>query len=160
MLTVAGNLDRTVGGRAARLWGDDYLKRRAIYGYVNRFNLDPTLRAFDFPSRMQTQSLRNESIVAPQALFLMNSPFVIDQAIAVTESSHFVEADSDEDRVKVVFRTILQREAVDAEVARIAKFVAQQSKLFEKPRKGSKVATPWPLVAQALLMSTELQYVD
>ncbi len=109
---------------------------------------------------MQTQSLRNESIDAPQALFLMNSPFVIDQAIAVTESSHFVEADSDEDRVKVVFRTILQREAVDAEVARIAKFVAQQPKLFEKPRKGPKVATPWPPVAQALLMSTELQYVD
>jgi hypothetical protein len=55
LLAISGQLDRTRGGRSGLLWEKDYSKRRAVYGFVNRFNLDPTLRTFDFPSRMQTQ---------------------------------------------------------------------------------------------------------
>ncbi len=69
ILLVSGQLDRRVGGHAEQLWGEDYTRRRAIYGFINRFNLDPTLRAFDFPAPVQTQPARGESIVAPQALF-------------------------------------------------------------------------------------------
>lgn len=160
ILAAAGQLDQRVGGKAAPLWDDDYSKRRAIYGYVNRFNLDPTLRAFDFPSRMQTSSARGESIVAPQALFTLNSPFVVDQAVAITELSEFKAASTDEDRVAAVFSAILQREAAEQEIARTVRFVAAQQKLFKTPKKNSKINSPWPLVAQAILMSNELQYVD
>ena len=80
MLSVSGQLDHSVGGRPGLLWEEDYTRRRAIYGFINRFNLDPTIRAYDFPSRMQTQAERASSVVAPQALFTMNSPFVIDQS--------------------------------------------------------------------------------
>ncbi len=149
-----------MGGKAALLWSEDYSKRRAIYGYVNRFNLDPTLRAFDFPSRMQTSSDRGESIVAPQALFTLNSPFVVDQAIAITELSEFKAASTNEDRVAAIFAAILQREPAEQESARIIRFVEPQLKLFRQPKKDSKVTNPWPLVAQAILMSNELQYVD
>lgn len=160
VLFVSGQLDRTPGGRAAPLWSNDYSKRRAIYGYVNRFNLDPTLRAFDFPSRMQATSARGESIVAPQALFTLNSPLVVDQAIAITELPEFRAAPTDEDRVVAVFEAILQRPPAPPEMTRIVRFVEQQKKLFAALRKKSKVTNPWPLVTQAILMSNEFQYVD
>ena len=150
----------TVGGRAESLWDEEYTKRRAIYGYVNRFNLDPTLRAFDFPSRMQTAESRPESVVAPQALFTLNAPFVIDQAIKITQLSDFKAAASDEERIGVIFETIFQRQPVENEVVRMQRFLDSQKRFFEKPQRASKVKSPWPLMTQAMLMSNELQYVD
>jgi hypothetical protein len=160
LLAVAGQLDRTPRGRAGELWGENYTRRRAIYGYINRFNLDPTLRVFDFPTPMQSQPKRGETIVAPQALFTMNSPFVIDQAVAITEQEAFLACATDEDRVRVLFQTVYQREPAPPEVTRIVKVVEQQAKFFEQPAKGSRFTSPWPLVAQSLLMSNEFQYVD
>lgn len=160
ILFVAGGLDLSVGGRAELLWDEDYTKRRAIYGYVNRFNLDPTLRAFDFPSRMQTAESRPESVVAPQALFTLNAPFVIDQAIKITQLSDFKAVASDEERIGVIFETIFQRQPVENEVIRMQRFLDSQKRFFEKPQRASKVESPWPLMTQAMLMSNELQYVD
>lgn len=165
MLAVTGQLDPTPRGHAAPLWGEGYTHRRSIYGYVNRFNLDPTLRVFDFPTPMQSQPAREESIVAPQALFTMNSPFVIDQAVAITELEAFQACQSDEERASFLVTRILQRPAAEPEVARIAKFVEQQSRFYtaaevENIKKKSKVTSPWPLVAQSLMMCNEFQYTD
>ena len=54
LLAVSGQLDHTPGGHTDQFWGQKYMKRRAVYGFVNRFNLDPTLRVFDFPSPSST----------------------------------------------------------------------------------------------------------
>ncbi|MCA9144634.1 MAG: PSD1 domain-containing protein [Planctomycetaceae bacterium] len=161
MLAVAGQLDRTPRGRPAELWGDNYTRRRAIYGFVNRFNLDPTLRAFDFPTPMQTQPRRDESIVAPQALFTMNSPFVIDQAVAITDSVEFQKHVSDEARVRHLFTRVLQRQPDALEIMRVSRFVESQTRFYtEPPKRASRVTSPWPLAAQALLMSNEFLYID
>ncbi|QDV40531.1 Planctomycete cytochrome C [Stieleria neptunia] len=161
MLLVAGQLDRRIGGHPERLWGDDYTRRRAIYGFINRFNLDPTLRAFDFPAPVQTQPARGESIVAQQALFIMNSPLVIDQAAAIGSSDALTRMKADEAKVEFLFRSILGRQPVPAEVSRTLKLVEFQ-KRFQKPDRPQTryIDSPWPLVAQALLMSNEFQYVD
>ena len=161
MLAVSGQLDPTPRGRPSELWGDNYTRRRAIYGYVNRFNLDPTLRAFDFPTPMQTQPKRGESIVAPQALFTMNAPFVIDQAIALTEREGFQQCETDDAKVRYLFRQVFQRAADPPEITRFTKFIESQQRFYaEPPKRASKVTSPWPLAAQALLMSNEFQYVD
>lgn len=160
MLFVSQQLDHRPGGRAAALWGKDYSVRRSVYGFVNRFNLDPTLRAHDFPARMQTTGGRGESIVAPQALFTMNSAFAVDQAVAVTELSEFMAAADDDHRIDAIFSAVLQRRPDAAEKMRITRFLEQQRRFFETPRKNSTVTSPWPLVAQSLMMSNEFQYVD
>jgi hypothetical protein len=160
LLAVSGELDRTPRGRSGQLWGDNYTRRRTIYGYINRFNLDPTLRVFDFPTPMQTQPGRGESIVAPQALFTMNSPFVIDQAAAITESARFTSCETDDERVQALFEMVLQRNPAHPEIVRMTRFVEQQNRVFEKAKKESQIKSPWPLVAQSLLMSNEFQYVD
>jgi hypothetical protein len=161
LLAVSGQLDRTPRGRPGQLWGDDYTRRRAIYGYINRFNLDPTLRAFDFPAPMQTHPRRGESIVASQSLFTMNSPLVIDQAAAVVARDGFRACASDQERIENLFRTILQRAPADNEVKQVERFVAFQSR-FSSPagRRSRFIDSPWPLVAQSIMMSNEFQYVD
>ena len=160
MLAVSDQLDRRTRGRAEPLWGPDYSRRRSIYGYINRFNLDPTLRVFDFPTPMQSQGARGESIVAPQALFAMNSPFVIDQAVALTESKRFSECETDAERTEMLFTQVLQRQATTPELNRIQKFVQQQLQFFSAEPKKSKLRSPWPLVAQSLMMSNDFQYLD
>ena len=150
LLAVSGQLEQRTGGRSAPLWGGEYTKRRSLYGYINRFNLDPTLRNFDFPSPMQTQGDRTESVVAPQALFMMNSPFVTDQAQAVVNAT-VLEKMTRSDRIDALFEKVLQRHATEAELTRVSRFAD-----IEKGRK----VNPWPLVAQSLFMSNEFLYVD
>jgi hypothetical protein len=159
LLSVSGQLDPTPRGRAGQLWAKGYTRRRAIYGYINRFNLDPTLRAFDFPTPVQSQPKRGESIVAPQTLFTMNAPFVIDQTVAITERSEFREGSTDHERVAALFELILQRSPAPQESDRVLKFVELQSR-FTKPSDQKRRASTWPLVAQSLMMSNEFQYVD
>jgi len=160
LLAVSGRLDRTLHGRAETLWGENATRRRAIYGYINRFNLDPTLRVFDFPAPMRTQPGRGESIVAPQALFAMNSRFVIEQALAVTKLQRFASCKTDAERAAVLFRIIFQRNARPAEVQRIIRFTERQRRFLARLKKPAEIESPWPLVAQALMMSNEFQYVD
>ena len=159
LLSVSKQLDPTPRGRAGQLWTDGYTRRRAIYGYINRFNLDPTLRAFDFPTPVQSQPKRGESIVAPQTLFTMNAPFVIDQTVAITETSEFQECTTDEQRVDALFELILQRIPAAQETERVLKFVELQGR-FTTPNDLKRRASKWPLVAQSLMMSNEFQYID
>ena len=149
VVRLSGNLD--ISG-AGKLWDEeDYTERRSIYGYINRFNLDPTLRAFDFPSPERSQAMRSESIVAPQSLFVMNSPFVVDQSKALIERLNFQAGTTREQRIDAIFQAILHRPAEEVEHERVNRFAD-----IEKGRK----VTPWPLVAQSLFMSNEFLYVD
>ncbi|MEX2579893.1 MAG: PSD1 and planctomycete cytochrome C domain-containing protein [Verrucomicrobiales bacterium] len=151
LLAVSGRLDLEMHGRSGPLWGEDYTTRRSIYGYLDRFNLDTTLRNFDFPSPMQTQASRTEAIVAPQALFMMNSPFVIDQAEAAVKEAGLEGRKSREEMVDALFRHIVQRPVKEAEFERISKFADLEI---------SRNVDPWPLLAQSLLMSNEFLYID
>ena len=161
VLSVSGQLDRTPRGRSAPFWGEDYTRRRAIYGFINRFNLDPTLRAFDFPTPMQTQPSRGESIVAQQALFTMNSPFVVDQCKAIVGSTSFRQLNSDSEKTSHLFRAILQRDPVDVETERIGRFLQLQTRYKSMSNQPPRfITSPWPQVAQSLMMSNEFQYFD
>jgi hypothetical protein len=160
-LVVAQQLDSRQHGRSSKLWGKQYSRRRTVYGYINRFNLDPTLRAFDFPTPMQTQPTRDESIVAPQALFTLNSPFVVDQAKAIVSSEAFKKCDSDEARIDRVYAAVYQRAVTAEERSGIESFLAVQ--VDGKSEASTSTATSpatWQLFTQALLMSNEFQYVD
>ena len=158
LLFTSDRLECRMHGRPGKLWGEAYTRRRSIYGYVNRFNLDPTLRTFDFPSAMQSAAQRDESIVPPQALFTMNAPFVVDQALALTGSPEFKACTSDDARVDHLFARILQRQPTVGDRFRSKRFVELQKRFYNDPNK--RINSPWPLVAQAIYMSNEFQYVD
>jgi hypothetical protein len=79
LLAVSGKLDLTPGGHAVDIT-DPASTRRTVYGYVDRQNLPDLFRAFDFASPDTSSPRRFYTTVPQQALFMMNSPFVIEQA--------------------------------------------------------------------------------
>ncbi|MDF1658391.1 MAG: PSD1 and planctomycete cytochrome C domain-containing protein [Verrucomicrobiales bacterium] len=151
LLAVGGQLDTRMRGRPGQIWGEEYTKRRSVYGYVNRFNIDPTLRNFDFPSPVQTQGSRTENIVSPQALFLMNSPFMVEQAASLISAVSLGEIDDRGERIEIIFARALQRSPTPGEIEKVERFMEIEE---------SRDVDPWPLLAQSLLMSNEFLYVD
>ena len=69
-----------MGGRPVNLGANGYSTRRTIYGYVDRRNLPEVFNQFDFANPDITTGKRYETIVPQQALFMMNSPLVVEQA--------------------------------------------------------------------------------
>ena len=83
ILAVAGRLDGRIGGPPMpSLTGTD-AHRRTLYGFIDRLNLPGLYRTFDFPDPNATSPRRDQTTIAPQALFLMNHPFAIDAARAI-----------------------------------------------------------------------------
>ena len=72
-----------MGGRPVDVAGDPKNGRRTVYGMVDRQSLPAVFRAFDFASPDQSAERRPRTTVPQQALFSMNSPFVIEQAKAL-----------------------------------------------------------------------------
>ena len=80
MLAVSGELDRSLDGPSVKLNQTPYSFRRSVYAYVDRVDMDPVLKTFDFASPLASTSSRSETTVPQHALFVMNHPFVIERA--------------------------------------------------------------------------------
>ena len=143
MLAVSGKLDLAIGGAAKRLETDN--ARRTVYGYVSRRRLDPMLGLFDFPNPNNTSEQRMETTVPLQKLFFMNSGFVTAQARALAERV-CSGGGSEDERVRRVYRVVLQREPLKDERRAGVEFV----------RGGGK----WSDYAQVLLSSNEFIYLE
>ncbi len=117
LLAVTGELDRTRGGRPVAISSDQFAKRRAIYTLIDRTNPPEILTQFDFPSPDVASGRRYETIVPQQALFLMNSPMVIETARKLVTRPAFAELKSDEERVTLLYLAIYQRWPTPQEVS-------------------------------------------
>src|SRR5438445_12600390 len=80
LLAVAGALDQRVGGPSFKDLTASQSTRRTVYAYLDRLNVPGLFRTFDFPSPDATSPERDVTTVAPQALFLMNNPFLLECA--------------------------------------------------------------------------------
>ncbi|MBV8878377.1 MAG: PSD1 domain-containing protein [Planctomycetaceae bacterium] len=106
-LAVSGRLDPAIGGRAVPFTGT----RRTVYGFVDRLNIPGMLRAFDFASVDASSPQRHQTTVPQQALFLMNSPFMREQARGVVQRSAGAP-----DKIRALYRAILGREPGEEEL--------------------------------------------
>lgn len=109
LLTVTGELDPTMGGKPVALSSEGFAKRRAIYTLIDRRNPPELLTQFDYPSPDVESGRRYETIVPQQALFLMNSPMVIEAARKLVDRPVFAQLKSDADRVAMLYLAIFQR---------------------------------------------------
>jgi hypothetical protein len=89
MLQVSGELDLTMHGPSQKLHSKPYSKRRAVYGYIDRQNISPTLNSFDFANPNIHAPQRVETTVPQQALFAFNHPFVIERS-ATWQRKHLI----------------------------------------------------------------------
>ena len=148
LLAVSGKLDPTVYGRSVDLFKPPYPVRRTLYGTIDRQNLPGTLRSFDLASPDQHSPGRFTTTVPQQALYLMNNPFVIEQARAVSQRRELLWPMATAERVRRLYAAILSRPPTPEEAALAAGFVR------------STPVKPWELLAQVLLCSNEFAFVD
>ncbi len=93
LLAVSGSLEPHLGGPPVEIFGGQFVPRRSIYGAIDRMDLPPLLSTFDFPSPATLSPKRDATTVPPQALFLMNHPFVVEAARRIAARSEMTAAD-------------------------------------------------------------------
>jgi Protein of unknown function (DUF1553)/Protein of unknown function (DUF1549)/Planctomycete cytochrome C len=165
MLVVSGALDRTVGGaniRGATSAASDSFAASAVeFGYqfsdVRRSLYTPAFRnnrleifaLFDFSDNNSTQGQRHTSTVAPQALYFLNNPFVLDQARLAAKRLSTPSGNPNE-RLSQLFVACLGRPPLPAEAAACAQ--ALQS--------GAAADEAWAMIVQSLFGSVAFRYLD
>jgi hypothetical protein len=78
MLKVSGTLDPKIGGKSEVIHASPFSRRRTVYAYIDRQNLPPIFRSFDFASPDAHVPQRAQTTVPQQGLVLMNSEFMLD----------------------------------------------------------------------------------
>lgn len=121
MLAAAGALDTTVGGRSVVLSEVPYTTRRSVYAYIDRIELDPMLRTFDFASPTASAAQRAQTTIPQQALFGMNHPLVAQLARQI--SSQVSSLDGIEGQVDAVYRKVHGRTPEAPEFKAATEFV-------------------------------------
>jgi hypothetical protein len=123
--------------------------RRAIYGQTDRFRIPALLRNFDVANPDTSIARRAETTHPLQALFFMNSPFVLAQAEAVNRQPEIAEAPGTAERVEALYRRVLWRKPSVEEAALAAAFLG----VAPDP-------AAWSRFTQVLLLSNEFSYCD
>jgi hypothetical protein len=157
MLAVSGLLDQTKGGESVPTVdhspgtyiidpGHPGRYRRSVYISSRRSRQPAILKVFDGPVMETNWPHRASSTVAPQALTLMNHPFVREAASGLADRIEHCPDDEAADRVGYAFRLVYGREPS-----------AEERELVEDAVHDS---SGWEIVAHALLSSNEFLYVD
>jgi len=164
LLYVSGRLDETAGGAPVELTKAPFPKRRAIYGFIDRQNLPGMFRTFDFASPDQHSPQRFVTTVPQQALFMMNSPFFVEQARAVAARPEMTALAGPEQRIRQLYRLVYARDPAPQELEIGLRFIRSAEPtaavIPASTGGGSMPLTPWEQYAQVLLMSNEFMFVD
>ena len=143
LLTVGGKLDLAMGGQPFSMGGAgsggkgryatadlSALKgnnRRSVYAFIDRSSLPEMLNTFDFANPDMSTGERIMTTVPQQALFMMNSPFLVEQVKNILTRPDFPAAASDAEKVRFIFRTAFQRQPTDPELKIAEKFLAPEA---------------------------------
>jgi len=166
LLLVTGQLDERMGGRAVDGFVQPGVARRTVYSLVDRQDLPNLLRVFDFASPDQSQAKRTETTVPQQALFLMNSPFVLQQVQTLAASLAAISEDPAM-RIAQLYQRVLGRQPTAAELdAGLHYLLATQQltsqQLTSQPasQPSQDALDPWQQYVQVLLLTNEFAFYD
>ena len=130
VLSMAGKLDlSTMGGHAVDIVGTNYSARRTVYGFIDRQNLPGLFRTFDFASPDTTSPQRFNTTVPQQALFLLNSPFAVDQTRNLLTRATPPNQSGDAFKIRALYEVLFQRPPDRDEIRLGEAFLQQQQKV-------------------------------
>jgi hypothetical protein len=155
LLALSGQLDMSMFGRAVELTKAPFPRRRAVYGFIDRQDLPNLYRVFDLASPDSSSPRRPRTTVPQQALFLMNSPFVVEQAQSLAARPEIANADNKDARIAALYRLVLNRQPDADELSIGRQFIAAAASSVDE----SKLSV-WEQYAQLLLLTSEVMYVD
>ncbi|XZE53211.1 PSD1 and planctomycete cytochrome C domain-containing protein [Planctomycetaceae bacterium SH139] len=159
ILAVSGRLDLRMHGKMVPLRNRQFVfnhtsvdhteydsLRRAMYLPVVRNNIYAFFEQFDFPDPTTPTGSRHTTVVAPQALLLMNDELVMDSAEAFAAQIRATEGDLNQ-QITLAYEKALGRPPSNQEVDRAAEFL------------GIDTGSRWALFCQGLLASNEFIYL-
>jgi hypothetical protein len=174
LLAVSGRLDRRrPGGHsfppiAAWAWTqhspfkDVYPSRhRSVYLMTQRFQRHPYLALFDGPDTNTSTEMRTSSTVPLQALFMMNDPFMVEQADGLARRLLEGPGDS-ERRIERAYLLALGRAPDPDEIARGVRYLQEYGEQLGRagaPAERIELEA-WTSYARVLLSANEFVYVD
>jgi hypothetical protein len=153
LLAVSGKLDPKMGGVPVDIVGEPFAVRRTVYGLIDRQNLPGMFRTFDFANPDVSSQGRFHTTVPQQALFMLNSPFVIEQARALVQRDEVKRNENPARKIQAMYQLVAQRPPESDELRLAEEFIAAQ------PATDAKLS-PLEKYAQVLLVSNELMFVD
>jgi hypothetical protein len=157
ILAVSGQLERTMFGSGTL---DPRQKRRSIYFTVKRSLLNPMLNLYDAPETLTSTGRRNSTTTAPQALLLINSPYIRELAQAFAARISQQPEDDLSTIVTNAFRLALNREPSKGELRAAIQFIKAQQKDYEQSNSSKTKSAALADFAQAMFSLNEFIYVD
>jgi cytochrome c553 len=157
MLAVSGRLDCSVGGPTIKKGTTSEIAyrfddaRRGVYTPIFRNKLLELFEAFDFGDPNLVTGARNVSTVATQALYLMNSPFVTEQARQAARKLLEVPDLDESGRLERAYRLALGRSPTPRERDIALKFIGSS---------GGERSARWERFYQALFACIDFRYVN
>ena len=136
-------------------------RRRTLYSRIDRRELDTMLMLYDFPIPSGHSPKRIRTITPLQQLFVLNSPFVIEQSDALA-TRVLAREGRDAERVDHAFQLTLGRKPTAAERDRALAYITTTSRPppDKAPDKASARQRAWSLFCQVLLAGAEFRYLD
>ncbi|QDT13850.1 PSD1 and planctomycete cytochrome C domain-containing protein [Stieleria marina] len=174
ILAVSGRLDATLGGKTVPLRNRQFVfnhtsvdhtkydsLRRAAYLPVIRNNLYSFFAQFDFPDPTMPTGTRSATVVAPQALLMMNADLVADSADEFA-TQLISSRSTDAERIDLAYQTAFGRAATKDETNRAIHFVddlTSRSLTRSDSVDANALHQAWSLLSQSLFASNEFIFI-
>ncbi|MBI1355102.1 MAG: DUF1549 domain-containing protein [Acidobacteria bacterium] len=155
--------DRQYVANTAAKGAIDYNRNlRTVYLPVVRSSMYDVLRAFDFADPSVANGDRNATVVAPQALFMMNGQVVLEHSRRMAENLLARGDLDDAGRVRYAFERVLSRLPDANELDRAQTFVAEVDRALADrvDDAAERKAQAWQSFCKALIGSNEFLYVN
>ena len=174
LLFVSGRLDTTMGGSLLKVKNRGYLfdhtsidltdynsLRRSLYLPVIRNNVFEMFQLLDFPDPAVPTGDRATTTVAPQALMMMNSDFVMQAADALA-GRVLASFSTDAERINHIYVTCLGREPAAEEVTRDIRLIQDtlQALSTDTRTETDRLSAAWSVMCQVVLASSEFTYLQ
>jgi hypothetical protein len=153
LLAASGTLQLTMYGPGTL---DETSLRRSIYLTVKRSKPVQLMQLFDAPEASQSIGKRQVTTLATQALTLLNSPFVREQAQLLAKRVRPSPGVDLPTAIEEDYRLTLCRRPTGEEKSRMLGFIDQQEKMYG----GKSADVALVDVCQILLCSSEFVYIE
>ncbi len=116
VLSASGRLQKKDADTSKMDPSDPASQLRTIYSESSRLKLNPMLSLFDYPDPNTHSDARSQTVSATQKLFMMNSPFMVNNAAVLAEKIQ-AQRLSIRQSIDEIYWAVLSREPTQAELS-------------------------------------------
>lgn len=175
---VAGALDFRMGGKTIPLKNREFVfnhtskdattyesMRRALYLPIIRNHLYDLFEQFDYPDPTVPTGNRRATVVAPQALLMMNSELLGEMSDRFAGHLIAQEPSDEARRIELAYVMAYARPPTPREAARAQRFLVEfksrpKDTDSSLPRDNEKASEAWSALCQALFSANEFIYLN